>query len=136
MLYRLLADAILIVHAGFVAFVVLGLLLIWLGGVLRWRWVHARGFRVFHLVGIGFVAIQAVLGEICPLTIWENQLRQAAGQEGYGDYGFIAYYVSSILFYEAPLWVFMASYVAFALLVLASFWIVPVHWRRRTSKMT
>ena len=129
--YRLLADALLIVHAGFVAFVVLGLLLVWIGGALRWKWVHNRTFRVIHLACIVFVAGQAVLGEICPLTTWESQLREAAGQQGYGDYGFIAYYISSILFYEAPMWVFTVCYVAFALLVLASFWIVPVRWRKR-----
>lgn len=132
--YRLLADAILVTHVLFVAFVVVGLVLIWLGGALRWRWVHARAFRIIHLGCIAYVAIQAVLGEVCPLTIWESQLREAAGQEGYGNYGFIAYYASSILFYDAPTWVFTACYVAFALLVLASFWVVPVRWRKQRSR--
>jgi len=36
----LLADIILIIHLLFVLFVVGGLLFIWLGTLLGWRWIH------------------------------------------------------------------------------------------------
>lgn len=42
--YRWAADAMLVVHVGIVLFVILGLVLTLLGGVLGWRWVHGRFF--------------------------------------------------------------------------------------------
>jgi len=90
-LYALLADVILVAHFAFVLWVVLGLLLILLGGALRWRWVRNRWVRVAHLASIGFVVGQAWLGQMCPLTIWESDLRVAAGQEPYAPEGFVAH---------------------------------------------
>lgn len=47
-LLLLLADAVLLLHVLFVAFVVLGLLAIYLGGILGWHWVRHRRFRLVH----------------------------------------------------------------------------------------
>ena len=87
MIYRLLADFVLIVHAAFVAFVLLGALLL-----LRWprvAWVHVP--VVLWAAGIEF------LGGICPLTPLENHWRRLAGEEGYpGD--FVEHYIVSLLY--------------------------------------
>ncbi len=49
----MLADAIVIIHALFVAFVVFGMAAIVVGLVLRWGWVRNFWFRVLHLAAIG-----------------------------------------------------------------------------------
>lgn len=79
-----LADAILVLHTGIVAFVVLGLVAILLGGWLDWVWVRNLWFRITHITLVGFIAAQAWLGELCPLTVWEQGLRRRAGQAAYG----------------------------------------------------
>ncbi|AUD78278.1 DUF2784 domain-containing protein [Kangiella profundi] len=123
--YILLADLILIIHALFVVFVVTGLIMILIGGVLRWSWVRNPWFRLLHLIAIGFVVIQTWLGAICPLTIWENALRKNAGEAGYQG-SFISYWLETILYYQFPQWVFAVVYSLFGLLVLASwFWVRP-----------
>ena len=87
--YGLLADLVLLAHAGFVAFVVLGGLL-----VLRWprlAWLHLPA--VAWGVGIEFT------GTICPLTPLENHLRALAHQQGYAG-GFVEHYVFGLLYPE------------------------------------
>ena len=123
--YRLAADALLLLHALFVAFVVVGLIGILVGGWRGWRWVRQFRFRVAHLAAIGFVALQAWLGAICPLTVWEMQLRERAGGATYAG-AFVAHWVERLLYYRAPDWVFVLLYTAFAGLVVASwFWVRP-----------
>jgi len=129
--YRLLADCVLIVHTAFIAFVIGGLLLTWIGGLARWRWVHGRVLRSAHLAAIGLVVVQAYLRIPCPLTMWENHLREMAGQEGYPPGGFIAYWLHRAIFFQAEPWVFTLCYSLFGLLVVASLYFVPVHWRKR-----
>ena len=132
MLYRTLADAVLITHALFVAFVIVGLLVILVGGWRNWAWVRNRWFRLAHFAAIGLVVAQAWLGVHCPLTVLENALRRRASEQTYPR-GFVAYWVGSILFYDAPAWVFILAYTAFGLLVLAALWLVPVRWRKKRT---
>lgn len=122
--WLLAADALLIVHALFVAFVVLGLVGIYLGGLLAWRWVRNRAFRVTHLAAIGFVVVQAWLGAVCPLTLWETALRVEAGADSYAG-SFIQYWLHRLLFYSAPDWLFVLLYTGFGGLVLLSWYLVP-----------
>lgn len=122
-LYPLIADAVLLTHAVFVAFVVLGLFLIVIGGASNWQWVLNRTFRYLHLGAIAIVVLQAWVGVICPLTTLENWLRGLAGQTSY-EGSFVRHWVSWFLYYDAPAWVFTLIYTVFALLVLATwkFW--------------
>ncbi len=134
-LYGFLANAVLILHVGIVLFIIGGLLLTLLGGVLRWAWVRHFWFRAAHLLGIGFVAMEAWLGIVCPLTTLEQWLRGLAGQAAYeGD--FVAYWLRKFMFYQAEPWVFIAAYTGFGLLVLLSwFFVAPVvPWRRRAQR--
>ncbi|MGI9303706.1 MAG: DUF2784 domain-containing protein [Gammaproteobacteria bacterium] len=119
MAYRGLADFILVVHALFVAFVVIGLLLIVAGLLLNWPWVRNWWFRVAHLAAIGVVVAQAWLGVICPLTIWENALRRRGGEEAYAD-SFIQHWLHKVIFYQAEPWVFTLAYSLFGALVVAT----------------
>lgn len=115
--YALLADAVLVVHALFVGFVVFGLVLILLGLGLGWGWVRNFWFRIAHLAAIGIVVAQSWVGVLCPLTIWENALRRAAGEAGYSG-SFIQHWLHEILFYEAAPWVFTLVYTAFGAAVV------------------
>jgi hypothetical protein len=108
-----------VLHVLVVLFIVAGLALILAGGVLQWRWVRRRWLRVLHLVAIGVVVLQAWLGRLCPLTIWELQLRAQAGDTTYTG-SFIAHWLGELLYYNAPGWVFTLGYSLFALLVLWS----------------
>ena len=123
--YLLAADAMLALHVLFVAFVVVGLVLILAGGILRWSWVRNRTFRIAHLVAIGIVVLQSWFGMICPLTTIEMALRARAGDATYAG-SFIAHWLESLLYYQAPAWVFAVCYTAFGALVVASwFWVRP-----------
>ena len=116
----LLADVIGVTHALFVLFVVGGQGLILAGWGLGWDWTRNRAFRYGHLGAIGFVVLQQWLGQWCPLTLWESELRRKAGAEGY-ERGFIEHWLNALLYYSAPTWVFTAVYTAFAALVVATF---------------
>jgi polyferredoxin len=119
------ADAILLVHAAFVLFVVASLPAIWVGAALGWRWVRNPWFRGLHLAAIAFVVIETVLGYVCPLTIWEDALRGTSDERG-----FIARFVHSWLFWNWPPWVFNAIYIAFGLAVALTWFVLPPRKRR------
>ena len=128
---RKLADAIVIIHALFVAFVVFGMVAIVVGLVLRWGCVRNFWFRVLHLAAILVVAAQAMVGITCPLTVLENHLRRQAGQETYPG-AFIGYWAHRLLFFRAERWVFTLAYSLFGLAVLAAFVLGPPRWPERT----
>jgi hypothetical protein len=127
-LYSLLADALLVIHFAFVVFVVFGFVLILLGLLARWSWVHNRKFRITHLVAIGVVVLQAWFGQLCPLTIWENELRRKAGQSGYTE-SFVEHWLHEVLFYQAAPWVFTVIYTCFGVLVVLV-WFLGRHRNR------
>jgi hypothetical protein len=132
----LLADALLLLHVAVVAFVVLGEVLFLVGGWRRWHWVHWRGLRGLHLAAVVFIALQAWLGSLCPLTSWEQALRTLAGEATYQG-SFVAYWLAKLLYVDAPWWVFIAAYTGFALLVLATWGLVPPlprHARRDAAR--
>jgi polyferredoxin len=117
---RLAADAVLVLHFGFVVFVVGGLAAIWCGTALRWEWVRNRHFRFIHLAAILFVTAEALAGIACPLTVWEDALRGTTG-----DTSFIARMVHSVMFYHLPEWMFTVAYVLFAVIVALTLWLMP-----------
>jgi hypothetical protein len=129
--YQILANGVLLAHFGLVLFIIGGLILTLLGGRYRWHWVRNFWFRSLHLAAIGYVMAESWLGIDCALTTLEQWLRARAGQARYDD-DFIAHWLGSILFFQAPDWVFTTVYSAFALLVAIS-WISvrPARWRKR-----
>ena len=120
-----LADFILVVHFAFVLFVVGGFAGIWIGAAAGWGWVRNFRFRVLHVAAIGVVAAEALLGMVCPLTEWEDALRGTQS-----DSSFVARWLHRALFYSFPEWIFTAAYVGFALMVVATFWLVPPYRHR------
>lgn len=128
MWYSLLADFVVAIHLLYVSFIVVGQVAILIGGWRRWSWVRNRWFRWTHLVAISIVAFEAVAGIVCPLTVWEDELRRLAG-EAPTEGTFIGRAVHAILFFELPAWVFTTIYVSFTIIVLATLRLVPI--RRR-----
>lgn len=124
MTYQALADAVLLLHFGIVLFVVLGLPVVIIVNRAGWGWVNQFGWRLAHLVAIAVVALQAWLGQYCPLTVLESWLRVQAGGAGYTG-SFIEHWLQSVLYYEAPLWVFAIIYTAFGLAVAWAWWRYP-----------
>jgi len=121
--YRLLADLVLVAHAAFVVFVVLGGL-----AVLRWpriAWAHLP--VVLWGAGIEF------MGGICPLTPLENHWRRLAGEQGYGG-GFVEHYLLAALY---PDGLTRGVQVALGLVVLAvNAAIYGYIWRRKKTSRT
>lgn len=125
---RWLADALLVLHVAVVIFVVGLLPLVLVGGARGWRWVHHRGLRLTHLGLMLFITAQTWLGQLCPLTAWEQGLRRTAGQAGYTG-GFIEHGLSQLLYWDLPWWVFVAAYTAFLGLVAGAWvWVRPRPW--------
>jgi hypothetical protein len=121
---RVLADLVLVLHFGVVVFVVGGLGLIVAGNLRGWHWVNRPALRFAHLAAIAVVVAESWLGVACPLTTLEAWLRAQAGSPQ-GAQGFIEHWVSRLLFYEGPPWVFALAYTAFGLLVVAVWWRFP-----------
>ncbi|UFQ98733.1 DUF2784 domain-containing protein [Pseudomonas wenzhouensis] len=122
MFWRMAADALVVVHLGFILFVMLGGLLL-----LRWPrliWLHVPA------VAWGVIVECLHLG--CPLTPWENQLRRMAGQAGY-EGGFIEHYLIPLI-YPAGLTPAIQLWLG-AIVVLANAavyaWLIG-RWRRKT----
>ncbi len=87
MLYRFLADAVLLAHLAFILFVVFGGLLV----------LRRRRLLPLHLLALGWGVGIEVLGAVCPLTHAENRLRLLAGDAGYSG-GFVEHYVVSLIY--------------------------------------
>ena len=116
----MLADAILVLHFLIVAFIVGGLVLVWVGALAGWAWIRNRWFRYLHVAAIAFVAAEALLGVACPLTVWEDLLRGGVRPES-----FVGRWVRQLLFYQAPEWVFTTTYAAWAAATLLTLRFVP-----------
>ena len=125
MVFLLAADIVLLLHVLFVAFVGIGMLLIFIGKVRIWSWIRNPWFRLAHLAAIAVVVIQSWFGLICPLTSIEMVLRSRAGDTSYSG-SFISHWLESILYYQVAPWVFVIFYMVFSAIVIASwFWIRP-----------
>ncbi len=107
----------------FVAFVLAGLALIFVGNALAWSWVRNPWFRIGHIAAIGVVVVQSWLGVLCPLTTWETALRLRAGDAVYSG-TFISHWLENILYYQAPAWVFIVCYTVFGAVVVVSWFLV------------
>jgi hypothetical protein len=124
MLYRVLADAVVIFHAMFIVFTVLGGLL-----VLRWP-----KLAFLHIPAAAWgVIVQVIVGGQCPLTPLEWYFRERGGESGYGE-SFIDHYLTSLIYVDDPpswvhptlgIFVFVVNVVVYGILI--------ARWRRRTQ---
>ena len=86
MLFRGLADLVLVAHLAFVLFVVLG-------GAAALRWPR---LAYVHLPVALYGAAIEFVGFVCPLTPLEVWLRRRGGEGGY-EGGFVEHYVTAAL---------------------------------------
>lgn len=87
MFYRIAAELLVLLHLAFIVFVVLG-------GLLAYKW---PGVALLHIPCAIWGSIVEYRGLVCPLTPWENRLRELAGHEGYSE-GFIEHYIMPIVY--------------------------------------
>jgi hypothetical protein len=127
MTYRITADLVLATHLIFIVFVVLGGLL-----ALRYQWII-----LVHIPAAIWGAFVEINGRICPLTTWENQLRQSAGDSGYAD-SFVEHYLLPVI-YPAGLTrstqIWIAGLVIVVNVVIYG-WLVYRLKRSRTKELT
>ncbi|MGH7023718.1 MAG: DUF2784 domain-containing protein [Caulobacteraceae bacterium] len=122
-----LAEGVLAIHLAVIAFNIFGLIVIPLGAWRRWRFVRAPPWRWLHVASLGVVAVQALAGRACFLTLWQSALLGSRAREP-----LIMRTVNSVIFWPLPAWVFVVIYVAAFAWTLALLWIVPPDpWRRR-----
>jgi len=135
MWYGVCADLMVAIHVAYVAYVVLGQLLIIVAAPMKWEWARNPWFRFSHLTAIGIVAYEALRGLRCPLTVWEEQLRALAGQPFNGSETFMGRLLHDLLFIEnQPEIFFTTAYVAVLVLVAQGLVMYPPRMFRFSKK--
>jgi len=85
--YRLLADAVMLAHFGFLVFLAVGGFLAW-----RYRWLIG-----LHAAAVTWGVLSVFAGIACPLTAWEDRFRRLAGEQGLTS-GFIDAYLTGVIY--------------------------------------
>lgn len=112
-------TSVLALHLAVIAFNVAGCVLVPIGAWLRWRWVRGFWFRLAHLLSLAAVALQALLGRACFLTIWQGNLAGHATTQP-----LIAGWIDRLIYWPLPLWVFAVAYVVAFVYVIALWMLV------------
>jgi len=120
---------LMIIHFAFIIGMVMGFFLVVIGFFRNWSWSRNPWFRSLHAAAILFVTLEAWLGAICPLTAWENALREGGG---YGE-SFIAFWLTQVIYYDFPVWVFTLAYTVFGGLVALMWHLSPPRFKRKFS---
>jgi hypothetical protein len=157
------ADILVTIHFAFVAFVLLSVPLILLGGALGWSWVRNFSFRAIHLLCIAIVAGEGIGATVyawwdedaawneaekrwwieCPLTTWERDYRRTYSTRETGgqilrdveNASWVGRKCNQFLFYDAPSKYFWVGHLIFFVLVVLTLVVVPPRWpwRRRLA---
>jgi hypothetical protein len=125
----MLADAVLAAHVAIILFNLFGLVAVPIGGLFGWRFVRIRWWRILHILLLVAVAVQALVGRACILTLWQADLAGAAAAE---RAPLIASSVNRLIYWPLPMWFFAVLYVVVFGCALALFWLVPT--RRRSGR--
>ena len=118
----LVADFVLIIHFCIVFYVAFGLVALPIGCLKNYSWTRNTKLRVAHILLMGFITLEAILGITCPLTIIENTLRQIEYQQS-----FFAYWISQLIYWDLPPYFFIILYSSCFVLSL-------VFWRAHPPK--
>jgi hypothetical protein len=125
-MYGYLADAMVILHVGYVGYVVVGQLAIIGGAALRAEWARNPWFRWTHLLAIAVVGVEVGMNWECPLTTWEYQLRVLADGDFAGSGSFMGRIFHRILFWpDTPQIFFDTLHVATLVVVAQAFVMYP-----------
>lgn len=119
-----LAQVVLAVHIAAAGFIVFGLIAIPLGAWLGWPFVHGFWWRGFHVVAMGLVAAQKLLGNSCFLSVWEFRLVDIASRVPHQTPAFQSF-GEHVLYWNLPLWFFAWLYAALFVFVIYLWFRVP-----------
>lgn len=126
MWYGLAADLLVGIHVAYVSYVVLGQALIIAAAPFRWQWARNPWFRFSHLLAIGIVAYEEIRHLRCPLTVWEEQLRELGGQAINGSMTFMGRLFHDLLFFDnTPQIFFTTLHLAMFVLVIQGLVMFP-----------
>jgi hypothetical protein len=114
--YRVLAEATMVVHFGFLVYLVVG-------GFLAWRWPAAIWP---HLAAATWGLTSTVFRWDCPLTAVEDWGRRRAGEAGLRT-GFIDTYLTGVVYPER----YTTLIQVLAGIVVTASWAGAYAWRRR-----
>lgn len=123
-----LAAAVLAVHLAVILFNLFGLVAVPLGAWRRWGFVRIAWWRVLHLGSLLIVAVQAVAGRACFLTLWQAALEPGNAQT---PPPMIYAWINRLIYWPLPLWVFTVLYLAVLAYAAALWWLVPPRRRAR-----
>jgi len=126
-MYGFCADFIVGTHVAYVGYVVIGQLLILAGWLLGWKWVRNFWFRASHFVMMAVVVFEEIADITCPLSVWERHFRTLADQPINGE-TFMGRLLHSLIFYDAPKYVFTVGYLSFGAIVLATLLFCRPRW--------
>jgi hypothetical protein len=88
-IYRIVADLLVLLHLAFICFAVAGAFLAW-----KWRWL-----ALLHLPAVAWAVLISLRSWPCPLTPLEKSFRTLAGQAAY-EGGFVENYIVPLIYPE------------------------------------
>jgi Protein of Unknown function (DUF2784) len=120
--YRVLADAVMVIHGASLIFFLVGGFLAW-----RWLWVVWP-----HLIITGWNLVIVLLDFGCPVTELEKSLRRRGGEQPYAG-GYIQHYVDGRIYPDGYTW--LAEIIGFGLFLFSYAVLVwrRLSWRRRSA---
>jgi len=124
MVYKWLADLLVAIHLGWIIFMLVGFVLT-LWGFFRKEFFDWWLFRILHLCGILYVALLAVMGKYCPLTILENTLRAKVDPEQAYPGSFIIHYAERFVYPDVQPWMLFVATGMIAVFSLLMFILRP-----------
>jgi hypothetical protein len=130
-----LAQGVLAAHVAVILFNVFGLVAVPLGARFGWRFVRVRWWRALHLASWAVVALQALFGRACFLTLWQDVLQQGSASAA-SQHPLIQRWVEYLIYWPLPLWLFSAIYLpafGYAILLWRLVPPEPRRWARRQA---
>ena len=113
----LFSEIVLLFHFCIFLFIILSFFFIPFGYYQKWEWVKNKYYRLIHLVLMGFIFVETILGFMCPLTVLENFLRNNIGI----NYK-ITQIIHQIMYWDLPTYQFIILYLL-SLLYIIFLWI-------------
>lgn len=124
MFYRILADAIMVIHLAWIIFMIWGFALT-IRGFFHPKFFERWLFRTIHLSGILFVTTLEILGKYCPLTLWENALRSHYNPETDYPGSFIIGHITDLVYPDVSPMLVIVPTIVIAAFTLAVFVLKP-----------
>ena len=114
-------EIVLFFHFFIFLFITFSFFLIPFGYFQKWEWVKNKYYRLIHLVLMGIILIETILGFMCPLTILENFLRNNIEVDNN-----LTQIIHQIMYWNLPNYQFIILYIlSFSYLIFLWFFFKP-----------